>query len=183
MSTVSESNPWWAITSAENELGIDSQPFTTASPRAQIFLSVFSLTMLSSSCEWGRRLRAELGAAHRAEVAPFADSQVFGLLEVGDRGDVRGRIDQIRFHRAHREAQLLLDGLEPLVAPRELRHLGLAQVRLEQVDLGRRHAEHLGGVERIAAELEGGAVRRRAARLPVDEGQPSVVVPESEVRR
>src|SRR4029453_16185638 len=49
MSTVSESNPWWAITSAENELGIDSQPFTTASPRAQMFLSVFSLTMLSSS--------------------------------------------------------------------------------------------------------------------------------------
>jgi hypothetical protein len=30
--------------SAENELGMDSQPFTTASPLAQIFLSVFSLT-------------------------------------------------------------------------------------------------------------------------------------------
>src|SRR6185503_1425594 len=52
MSTGSESKPWWAITSAENELGIDSQPFTTASPRAQIFLSVFSLTTLSSVFEW-----------------------------------------------------------------------------------------------------------------------------------
>src|SRR2546422_5868565 len=48
MSTVSESKPWWAMTSAENPLGIDSQPFTTASPRAQIVLSVFSLTSLSS---------------------------------------------------------------------------------------------------------------------------------------
>src|SRR5439155_9116746 len=53
MSTVSESNPWWAITSAENELGIDSHPFTTASPRAQIFLSVFSLTTLSLLGEGG----------------------------------------------------------------------------------------------------------------------------------
>src|SRR5262245_53175312 len=47
MSTVSESKPWWAITSAENELGIESHPFTTASPRAQIFRSVFSLTTIS----------------------------------------------------------------------------------------------------------------------------------------
>src|SRR5947208_2096042 len=48
MSTVSESKPWCAMISAENELGIDSQPFTTASPRAQIALSVFSLTSISS---------------------------------------------------------------------------------------------------------------------------------------
>ena len=47
MSTVSESKPWWAITSAENELGMDSHPFTTASPFAQIFFSAFSLTSLS----------------------------------------------------------------------------------------------------------------------------------------
>src|SRR5881397_2185149 len=57
MSTVSESNPWWAMISAENELGIDSQPFTTASPRAQIALSVFSLTSLSF---WRRGLRPPL---------------------------------------------------------------------------------------------------------------------------
>src|SRR5436190_4697147 len=57
MSTVSESNPWCAMISAENELGIDSQPFTTASPRAQIALSVFSLTSLSL---WRRGLRPPL---------------------------------------------------------------------------------------------------------------------------
>src|SRR2546426_7613105 len=85
MSTVSESKPWWAMTSAENPLGIDSQPFTTASPRAQIVLSVFSLTSLSSPSG------VELGAADRAEVAPATDSQVFGLLEVGDDRDVRLR--------------------------------------------------------------------------------------------
>src|SRR5436309_3253009 len=142
MSTVSESNPWWAITSAENELGIDSHPFTTASPRAQIFRSVFSLTTLSCSSGEGLRLR-ELRAAHRPEVTPSADSQVFGLLEVGDRRDVRDRIHQVRLHQAHRVAQLLLDRRQPLVAPRELRHLRLVQVRLEQVDPRRRAAEHL----------------------------------------
>src|SRR5438552_1282817 len=168
MSTVSESKPWWAITSAENELGIDSHPFTTASPRAQIFRSVFSLTTISCLCEKGApppsrfplNLR-ELGAAHRPEITPLADSQIFGLLEVVDRSDVRGGIDEVGFHRAHGEAELLLDRREPLVAPRELCDLRLAQVRLEQVDLGRRDAEHLRGIERIAAELERGAVDER----------------------
>ena len=42
MSIVSESNPWCDITSAENALGIDSQPFTTASPFFQISLSLFA---------------------------------------------------------------------------------------------------------------------------------------------
>src|SRR6266850_6382168 len=57
MSTVSESNPWCAMISAENELGIDSQPLTTASPRFQIALSVFSLTSVSL---WRRGLRPPL---------------------------------------------------------------------------------------------------------------------------
>ena len=61
MSIVSESKPWWAITSAEKELGIDSQPFTTASPRAQIFFSVFSLT--SISCQMILSLRREAMSA------------------------------------------------------------------------------------------------------------------------
>src|ERR1700752_2769395 len=114
MSTVSESNPWWAMTSAENELGIDSHPLTTASPRAQIFLSVFSLTMRSCLVvERGLRLR-ELGTAHDAEVAPPADAKVLRFLEVGDRGDVRRGIDQVGPHRAHREAELLLDGVQAL---------------------------------------------------------------------
>src|SRR5437899_1536231 len=191
MSTVSESNPWWAITSAENELGIDSHPFTTASPRAQIFLSVFSLTTLSclekgapppSRLPPSPSLR-ELRTAHDAEVAPLADAQVFGLLEVVDRGDVGRGIHEVGLHRAHREAELLLDGLEPLVAPRELGHLRLAQVRLEQVDLRGRNAEHLGGVEGVTAQLECRAVRGRAAGLPVDERQPSLVGPETEVGR
>src|SRR5438034_798201 len=85
MSTVRESNPWWAMTSAENALGIDSHPFTTASPRAQIVLSVFSLTSPSS------RSGAELGPADRAEVAPATNPKVLGLLEVGDGRDARRR--------------------------------------------------------------------------------------------
>src|SRR4051812_34008564 len=44
MSIVSESKPWCDITSAEKALGIDSQPFTTASPFFQISLSLFART-------------------------------------------------------------------------------------------------------------------------------------------
>jgi hypothetical protein len=47
MSTVSESKPWCAITSAEKPEGIDSHPLTTASPRAQISRTVFFRTSLS----------------------------------------------------------------------------------------------------------------------------------------
>src|SRR6187401_2287937 len=36
MSTVIESKPWWAMISAENELGIVHQPLMTALPRPQI---------------------------------------------------------------------------------------------------------------------------------------------------
>src|SRR5215468_11158324 len=130
--------------SAENELGMDSQPFTTASPLAQIFLSVFSRTCVSlndrSSVEASVSPSPELRATHRPKVAPLADAEVLGLLEVGEGRDIRGRIDQVRLHRADRQTQLLLDGLEPFVVPGELRHLGLAQVRLEEVDLRGRHA-------------------------------------------
>src|SRR2546427_12180477 len=110
------------MTSAANELGIDSHPLTTASPRAQIFFTVFSLT--TRSCLFGEggsaplstpprtrgasappprstppRTRGasappparlpgpsrELRAAHDPEVTPLADSQILGLLEVGNR--------------------------------------------------------------------------------------------------
>src|SRR3989454_6688425 len=180
MSTVSESNPWWAMTSAENELGIDSQPFTTASPRAQIFLNVFSLTTFSCLLGEGGSASRELRTAHCPEVAPPADPQILGLFEVGDRRDVGGGIDEVRLHRTDREAELLLDGLEPLVAPSELCHLRLRQIRLKQLDLRGRHPEHLGGRERVAAELERRPVRRRASRLPVHEREPPVVRPEAE---
>src|SRR5439155_1073462 len=164
MSTVSESNPWCAMISAENELGIDSQPFTTASPRAQIALSVFSLTSVSfwekGAPPPSRLPREHAGrwapppsrlprsrnfrAAHRAEVAPAADPQLLGLLEVGDRRGVGRGVDEVCLHRADRQPHLLLDGLEPIVVPLDLRHLGLAQVGLVQIDLRRRHTQHLG---------------------------------------
>src|SRR2546426_2154698 len=67
MSTVSESNPWWAMTSAANELGIDSHPLTTASPRAQIFFTVFSLT--TRSCLFGEGGSAPLSTPPRTRGA------------------------------------------------------------------------------------------------------------------
>src|SRR5947208_1961698 len=137
MSTVSESKPWWAMTSAENPLGIDSQPFTTASPRAQIVLSEAVHDGFAPRPDRPQRVLShvplppsgvELGAADRAEVAPATDSQVFGLLEVGDGRDVRRRIHEIGFHRPDREAELLADRLEPLVAPVDARHVRPAEV-------------------------------------------------------
>src|SRR3989442_4741235 len=177
MSTVRESNPWWAMPSAENALGIDSPPFTTASPRAQIVFSVFSLTSPSS------RSGAELGAADRAEVAPATNPKVLGLLEVGDGRDVRRRIREVGLHRPDREAELLANRLEPLVAPVDPRHLGLAQVRLEEVHARRLNAEDVVSVERVAAELEGRAVWGGPARLPVHERQAPLPRPETEVGR
>src|SRR5437867_11656121 len=103
MSTVSESNPWWAMTSAANELGIDSHPLTTASPRAQIFFTVFSLTTLS--CPFGAggsctaRVQApppsrlprpsrELRAADDPDVTPLADPQVLRPFDVRNLPDI-----------------------------------------------------------------------------------------------
>src|SRR2546428_7028264 len=160
VSTVGGLNPWWAMTLGENALGIDSHPFTAASPRAQIVLSVFSLTSPSS------RSGAELGAADRAEVAPATNPKVLGLLEVGDGRDVRRRIRQIGLHRPDREAELLANRLEPLVAPVDPRHLGPAQVRLEEVHAPRLDPEAIVRRERVAAELEGPALWGGTARLP-----------------
>src|SRR5678815_5014782 len=47
MSTVSESQPWWAIVSAEKLFGIASQPLTAAPPEVQSRLSLFSRMVLS----------------------------------------------------------------------------------------------------------------------------------------
>jgi hypothetical protein len=55
MSTTRESKPWWAMISAEKALGMASQPLTTASPFAQIFLRVFSLTGISLGISRGIR--------------------------------------------------------------------------------------------------------------------------------
>src|SRR5213592_166910 len=183
MSTVSESNPWWAITSAEKALGMESQPFTTASPRFQIVFSVFSRTSFSSLLGDVIRRASELGPAHRAEVAPPTDPQIFGLLEVGDGRDVRLRIREIGLHRPDREAELLADRLEPRVAPADPRHLGLAEIRLEEVHARRLDAEDVVSVERVATELEGRAVWGGTARLPVHERQAPLPRPETEVGR
>ncbi len=51
MSTVTESNPHCAITSAEKPEGIASQPFTTALPEAQIFLTLLAIGRVSLSVD------------------------------------------------------------------------------------------------------------------------------------
>src|SRR5256885_1159055 len=177
MSTVSESKPWWAMTSAEKPVGIDSHPFTTASPFFQIAFSVFSLTSFSS---WSR---AELRPADRPEVAPAADAEVLGLLEVGEHRDVRLRVHEVRLHGAHGQPELLLDLLEARSTPLVGRHHGLTEVRLHEVHARRLDAEDLVGVERVAAELEGGSLGVGAARLPVDEHEAAVPRPVAEVGR
>src|SRR3989442_9615647 len=128
MSTVSESNPWLPMTSAQNELGIDSPPLTTASPRAQIFFTVFSLTTLS--CPFGEggsactaRVQAppppglprpprELRAAHDAEITPLADPQVLGFLENRNPPHICPGVPQVRLHPAGPKAEPLPRGPE-----------------------------------------------------------------------
>src|SRR5438034_1014494 len=62
MSSVSESKPWCAMTSAVKAVGIDSHPLTAVSPRFHIVLRRFSRTVLS--------LRADtLGPLYRTSVA------------------------------------------------------------------------------------------------------------------
>src|SRR3989442_14836892 len=68
MSRVSESKRWCDITAAENALGIDSQPLTTASPLFQISLSLFARTAGSS------RPRPLPGPGHRGLYAPWPPS-------------------------------------------------------------------------------------------------------------
>src|SRR5262245_12629662 len=55
----------------------------------------------------------EFGTAHRAEVAPPAHAQVLGALEVGDDGDVGGRIGQVRLHGPDGQPELFFDILHP----------------------------------------------------------------------
>src|SRR3990170_4746313 len=58
---------WSRVTAAgEKEAGMDSQPFTTASPRAQIDFSVFSLTALS----WSDRSLMEQQAPEYIRIRP-----------------------------------------------------------------------------------------------------------------
>src|SRR2546428_11092750 len=112
------------------------------------------------------RSDAERGAPDRTKVAPATNQKALGLREVGDGRDVRRRIREVGLHRPDREAELLANRLEPLVAPVDPRHLGLAQGRLEEVHARRLNAEDVVRVERVAAEMEGRAVRGGPARLP-----------------
>ena len=95
----------------------------------------------------------------------------------------RVRVGEIGLHRPDREAELFADRLEPGVAPVDPCHLGLAQVRLEEVHARRLNAEDVVSVERVAAELEGRAVWGGTARLPVHERQAPLPRPETEVGR
>src|SRR3989442_9072735 len=56
MSTVSESKPWCAMTSAVKAVGIDSHPLTAVSPRFHIVLRRFSRTVLSLRADTPRPL-------------------------------------------------------------------------------------------------------------------------------
>src|SRR2546430_8998803 len=56
-------------------------------------------------------------------------------------------------------------------------------VRLEEVHTRGLDAEDVAGVQGVAAQLEGRAVRGGTARLPVDEGEATVARPEAEVGR
>src|SRR5437773_10581000 len=152
MSTVSESKPWWAMTSAETTVGIASHPFTTASRFFQIAFSVFSLTSLSS---WSR---AELRPADRPEVAPAADAEVLGLLKVGEHRDVRLRVHEVRLHGAHGQPAPLLALLEARSTPLVGRHHGPTQLRRHEGHGRRLDAGDLVGVARGAAELEDGSL-------------------------
>ena len=62
--------------------------------------------------KWG-----QLRTAHAAEVAPAADADVLGLLEVGLAGDVLLGILEIRLHRAHRQPDEVPDAVEALFNP------------------------------------------------------------------
>src|SRR3989442_13876426 len=56
MSTVSESKPWCAMTSAVKAVGIDSHPLTAVSPRFHIVLRRFFRTVLSPRADAPRPL-------------------------------------------------------------------------------------------------------------------------------
>src|ERR1019366_7469677 len=58
MSTVTESKPHWAITSAEKPEGIASQPLMTAFPDAQIFATLFAIGRILPETAGGHARRA-----------------------------------------------------------------------------------------------------------------------------
>src|SRR5678816_177339 len=78
MSTVSVSQPWWAMVSALKPFGIASQPLTAAPPVFQIWRSLFSRMARSGSAVEGRTLRIEGPAGnqelHRAGVVARAQA-------------------------------------------------------------------------------------------------------------
>src|SRR5262249_32391862 len=66
----------------------------------------------------GRGEGRQLGAAHRAEVAPATDAQLFRLLEVGLFGDVALGVFQVGLHGAHGEPDVLAHAIEAHLVPR-----------------------------------------------------------------
>src|SRR4030095_15994563 len=141
MSMVSESKPWWAITSAEKAAGIDSHPFTTASPFFQISLSLFALTPASR------------GGLERAPQAPESS---------GRPGEAVAPLNSPRIvllDLPHHEVAAVAGVGAHLAGPAPLVH-GLGERRAQQ-DLGT-----LELVERVEARR---ALRVHRLALPTDD--------------
>src|SRR5262249_5048024 len=130
----------------------------------------------------GRREGRQLGAAHRAEVAPAADAQLFRLLEVCLFGDVALGVFQVGLHGAHGEPDVLAHAIEAHLVPGMRADRALAQVHLEQIHPRELHVHHLEGIHRVPTELDARPLAA-AARLPVHELKAIGVVPVAEVRR
>src|SRR6185437_9485897 len=61
MSTVTLSQPHWAMTSAEKPDGIASQPFTAAFPAAIRALSLFAIWVVPPGCQNGAQASVLIG--------------------------------------------------------------------------------------------------------------------------
>src|SRR5262245_36907489 len=142
MSTVSESKPWCAMTSAENELGIDSHPFTTASPRAQIVFSVFSLTEVSfGSAPMGAA--AAIIAARRWSVSGSAHGLDESEEEPARRVLMAYQLLRMPLHADDEPRRVLqLDGLDELIG----RPGDRAEAAAERLHRLMVHAVHVRGV-------------------------------------
>src|SRR5437016_711330 len=99
MSTVTLSKPHCAITSAENPDGMASQPFTTALPAAQIFLTLFVVIDRVSFCDRYDAFQLHLSLlAHGLLDTGFADTDLAGGIDdrgpgiVGQRHTVSGAV-------------------------------------------------------------------------------------------
>src|SRR5919106_131685 len=179
--SVSESNPWCAIASAETALGMESHPFTTASPFAQICLFVFARTVCSSRPPgprgpWAPRIvlsdapheqmtavqgvGANVGwpAALLGGLRPGVGEQDVGALQLVERVEARRAL---RIHRralaaqTHRQRlQLEAGGRDDAGHSQDQRHvLGVVNLVKQRLAIG--NDVHCGGEQEAAGEAHG----------------------------